>query len=74
MNPLFKESGLTPTAALAMRANAQAAAFSAKEAMKAKREELGMADGFELAKAIRPAPAKLGAGGEPAPVVRKWPR
>lgn len=74
MNPLFKTSGLTPTAALAMRANAQALAATAKEKMQAQRAELGMTGGFELAKALRPAPAKLGAGGEPAPVVRKWPK
>ena len=73
MNPLFKKSGLTPTAALAMRAHAQELATNARVAMKAQQEAAGMPNGFDLKVAIK-KPVKLGSNGQPAAVVRKWPK
>ena len=48
MNPLFEKSGLTPTAAIAMRANAQEQMFALRAKMKADQEAAGMPNGFDL--------------------------
>ena len=73
MNPLFEKSGLTPTAAIAMRANAQEQMFALRAKMKADQEAAGMPNGFDL-KVAMPMPVKLAANGQPAAVVRKWPK
>lgn len=73
-NPVLLKNGATPTAALAIRAEAKTKMDAAKELLVAARAERGMTGHFDI-KMVRAArPAKLDASGNPVAVVKKWPK
>ena len=76
MNPLFKQRGLTPTAAIALRARAQEnrAAFVAKVKEQAEANEVSLSrDAYAQAGRARlAAKAKLGSDGNPVATKVVW--
>jgi hypothetical protein len=76
MNPLFKQQGLTPTAAIALRARAQEsrAAFVAKVKEQAEANEVSLSrDSYaQAARAKLASKAKLGSDGNPVATKVVW--
>ena len=76
MNPLFKQRGMTPTAAIAFRAQAQEARLAQSAKIKASAEANGMSlsrDSFKTAaKAKLASKAKLGSDGNPESTKIIW--
>ena len=75
MNPLFKKSGMTPTAAIAYRAEAKQKraefAASASASMEAKGVSLSR-DSYKAASTARLNATKLGADGNPVDLKFIW--
>jgi hypothetical protein len=75
MNPIFKKSGMTPTAAIAFRAEAQAkrAEFAAKarESLEAKGVSISK-DAYKNAMTARLNATKLGEDGNPVDLKFIW--